>query len=113
MDASNISRIIAGMQDHDPMRGAPPLYPPAQGGTSEGMDPWQQSVEKRLDSLDGRAQRTETHVSDIRTDVAALKVTVSHLPTKEFIVKSTLGALAAVAAISAFVQWVLSAHPFG
>ena len=64
------------------------------GGTYDGMDPWQTSVEKRLDSLDGRLGRIESDVATARIDVATLVERMSHLPSKGFVWASmgTVGA---------------------
>ncbi|WP_375249515.1 hypothetical protein [Sphingomonas sp.] len=80
----------------------PPLPPNAPGLTSGGMDPWQTSVEKRLDSLDGRVQRLEADVSTIKVDMGVVKERVSHLPTKEYLVKVAGGMLALIATLVTF-----------
>lgn len=64
-------------------------------GTSGGMDPWQQSVEKRLDKLD-------TNTSKLTVDLAVLTERVGHLPTKGFIVSALLTVLAVLAALNIF-----------
>jgi hypothetical protein len=55
------------------------------GGTFDGMDPWQTSVEKRLDSLDGRLGRVEGDLGQLKIDVATLVERVAHLPSKGFV----------------------------
>ena len=64
------------------------------------MDPWQQSVEKRLDSLDRRLTMIETDVGAIRVDLATVKTNVSHLPGKGFIVTAVILALTAVSLVT-------------
>ena len=56
--------------------GMPPLPPGGDGPRSNGMDPWQQSVETRLTSLDTRLGKIEPNVAEIKTDVAVLKATM-------------------------------------
>lgn len=65
----------------------------------DGMDGWQNSVEKRLDSLDRRLTTIESSVGDIRVDVATIKTDVAHLPSKSFIVTSVMGGLTAISII--------------
>ena len=60
-------------------------------------------VKARLDDLSNR-------LASVPTDVAALKATVAELPRKGFIISATMGGIGLIAAISTFVQWVLSAH---
>lgn len=57
------------------------------GGTSDGMDPWQTSVEKRLDGFDGRLRTVEVQL-------ATLVERVSHLPTKSYFVTVVTAATA-------------------
>ena len=73
-------------------------------GTSGGMDAWQQSVEKRLDSLDGRAQRLEVDVGAIKVDVAVLNERVSHLPTKGWMVGALTTGLIVITGLIAFMD---------
>jgi hypothetical protein len=65
------------------------------------MDPWQASVEKRLDSLDRRLTSIENDVSSVKVDVGAIKVEISHLPSKGFIVSTTIAALTLLSLIVA------------
>jgi hypothetical protein len=58
-----------------------------------GMDPWQNSVEQRLASLDGRLGRIDSTVTETRVDVAGIKSDMVHLPTKDWIGKRLYGGL--------------------
>ncbi len=76
------------------------------GGSNDGM-------EARIARLEAHMEHVRSAVdklSDLPERVGKLEAHVSHLPSKGFIVSSTLLALAGIAALSAFVQWVLSAH---
>lgn len=63
------------------------------------MDPWQTSVEKRLDSLDRRLSSIEADAGSIKVDVATVKTNVSHLPSKGFIVTTVILGLTALSLI--------------
>ena len=76
---------------------------PPFGGGGGGMDPWQTSVEKRLDSLDRRVTSIEEGVSEIKTNLATLTTNVSHLPGKGFIVATTVTALTVLTLLIALV----------
>lgn len=69
------------------------------------MEDWVSRLERNVDQL-------AKDVGEIKVDFATIKENLRHLPTKGFIVTATSGALALIAAISIFVQWVLSTHPF-
>lgn len=49
-------------------------------------------------------------MASVPTDVAAMKRDIAHLPSKGFIVTAVATSLGLIAAISGFVQWILSAH---
>lgn len=63
-----------------------------------------------LSDLKDRFNDLSGKMGTVPTDIATLKTKVEHLPTKGFIVVATTGALGLVAALSAYIQWVLSAH---
>jgi hypothetical protein len=67
------------------------------------MGPWEQSVEKRLDSLDRRLSTIEADVSAIRVDLATVKTNVSHLPGKGFIVTTVILALTVVSLVTSAI----------
>jgi hypothetical protein len=69
--------IIDSLRAGGHYSGSPPLPPRDGRSKSEGMDPWQQSVETRLSSLDTRLGKIEPNVADIKTDVAVLKATAA------------------------------------
>lgn len=73
--------------------------PPTGGG--DGMDPWQASVEKRLDNL-------ESGLTDVKIGVATLTERVAHLPSKGFIVTGFVTALVVIAALVAFAEKIQS-----
>ena len=59
------------------------------------MDAWQASIE-------GRVHKTEDALTDIKVDLATLTERVSHLPSKDFIVKAVVGTGAVLAALNLF-----------
>jgi hypothetical protein len=69
--------------------------PPTGGG--DGMEPWQASVEKRLDKL-------ESGLTDVQVGVATLTERVAHLPSKGFIVTGFVTTLVLIAALVAFAE---------
>lgn len=79
--------------DHPPLKGG------GGGGTSGGMDPWQTSVEKRLDSLDRRAESVDSSLGDVRERLVAVETKIDHLPSKGFIVTSVISSLAFFSAL--------------
>lgn len=104
-----IDRLIADLQNVG--GGAKPPKPPLNDGPGRGT----------YDGMEARVAVLEAHVEHIRSDLGKLASVpkdlgvlterVSHLPTKGFIVTTTLTALVAIAALSGFVQWILSAQP--
>lgn len=89
-------------------RGGPPHPHPVPlenktgGGDSNGMDPWQQTVETRLGELRADLRGVASDVGAMKADMATLKEGVSHLPDKGFIVKTTLAALGLISALALF-----------
>ena len=71
-------------------------------GTSGGMDGWQTSVEARLGSINTDIRELRTGVTTLNTAVATLTERVAHLPSKGFIVTSSLLILGAITALVAF-----------
>jgi len=61
------------------------------------MEPWQASVEKRLDKL-------ESGLTDVQVGVATLTERVAHLPSKGFIVTGFVTTLVLIAALVAFAE---------
>ena len=80
------------------------FFAPANDDGGDGMDPWQASVEKRLDSLDSRMGRVETGLSDVKVNVATLAERITHLPSRGFVVTSAVGTVTALTAIIIFLQ---------
>lgn len=60
------------------------------------MDAWQQTVETRLVSLDGRIAKVEDRLGAVETSLATLTERVSHLPTKGWMAASAVGIVGAV-----------------
>lgn len=52
------------------------------GGTSDGMDPWQQTVETRLGDLRTDLRAVAVDVGVLKTDVATIKERLEHVATK-------------------------------
>ncbi len=73
-DASAVAQALIEMARH---ASVPPLPPAAEPPKPGGMDPWQQSVESRLTSLDTRLGKIEPNVAEIKMDTAVLKATVA------------------------------------
>lgn len=63
------------------------------------MDPWQTSVEKRLDGLDTRMGRVEGRLGQVEINLATLTERVSHLPGKGFVVYAAISTVTALTAI--------------
>lgn len=66
------------------------------------MDPWQQSVETRLGSLDGRLGKIDDRLGKIEQTMATLTERVTHLPTKGWGVTALLLLLAAITGLLTF-----------
>jgi len=96
-----IDRLIADLSGMKHEGVKPPLNPPPKGDTSGGMDPWQQTVETRLGSLDRRAEVLSADVSTLKTDVAVIKTTMA---TKGWMVGALATMLGAIAALTAFAD---------
>ena len=73
--------------------------PVNDNGGGDGMDPWQTSVEKRLDSLDNRLGRVEGRLGQVEISLATLAERVKHLPGKEFVVYAAISTVTALTAI--------------
>lgn len=67
------------------------------GGTSGGMEERVRRLETAVDSLKDR-------VTDLRVDIAALKVKVEHLPTKGFIVAAAITMVTGIAGLLVLLQ---------
>ena len=80
---------------------------PPSGGGGGGVDPWQASVEKRLDSLDRRLTSVETGVGELKVGLATLVANVSHLPSKGFIITTLATSATLLAAASHFLPKIL------
>jgi hypothetical protein len=65
------------------------------GGNGSEMD-------ARITKLEGQFDKLNEKVDELRIDVAVLKEKVTHLPSKDFIVKVVLTALALITAVSLF-----------
>lgn len=65
------------------------------GGTFDGMESRVNRIESRLDTVGDR-------VGKVETTLATLTERVSHLPSKDFIVKTVVGTGAVLAAVSVF-----------
>jgi hypothetical protein len=86
-----------------------PLQVGGGGGTFDGMEP-------RVARLEADVEHIKTDIGDIKSDIRSLNVLmteartniatlterVSHLPTKEFIVKSVMTSLAVITALVVF-----------
>lgn len=68
------------------------------------MDPWQASVEKRLDGVERRPESVENKIGDIRETLSSVKTKVDDLPTKWFIVTAVSGIGAAAIAIAKLIS---------
>lgn len=67
------------------------------GGTSDGMEPRVKRLEDNFDKM-GR------DVADLRVQMAPLTERVAHLPSKGFIVTTTVTGLSVIAAIVLFAD---------
>lgn len=80
----------------------PPLNPPGGGGTYDGMDGWQTSVENRLSQIAVDLRGVNTQVGTLNTSSATMLERVSHLPTKSFIVTTVIAGLTLVGLLITF-----------
>lgn len=67
------------------------------------MDPWQTSVEKRLDSLDRRAEGLLTTMTDVSVRLARVETKISELPTQTWFFKAMAGTIAAMGVVTAVI----------
>lgn len=67
------------------------------------------AMEQHLGRMDGHIGALDTRLRSVETGIATLTERVAHLPSKGFIVTSVMIALSLVAAVTAFIQWVLQA----
>ena len=63
-----------------------------------------------LHRVDRGQEELRVDLGGLKTAIAKLETKVEHLPSKGFIVTATIGALALVAAVSAFIQMILVPH---
>lgn len=89
---------IAVQEPLPPPPPAPPLNPPGGGGSSGGMEPRIARLEAQMEHVQGALLK----LSDVPANLATLIERVAHLPTKEYLVKVTLGSLAIIAALVTF-----------
>lgn len=76
------------------------------GGNNGGMDRID-LLEKRFDKLEGKFDGLQKDVVDLRVSVATLAERVAHLPSKGFIVASTVSALTFLTAVMLFREKIL------
>jgi len=57
------------------------------------MDAWQTSIE-------GRVGKNEDTLTDIKVELATIKERVSHLPSKDYIIKAVVGTGAVLAVLN-------------
>lgn len=76
----------------------------------DGMDAWQTSVEKRLDSLDGRVGRMDDRLGKVEVSLATLVERVAHLPGKGFVVTSAVSTVMAITGLLVLLQKVGVLH---
>jgi hypothetical protein len=79
------------------------------GGTSGGMEPRVAKLEASVENIQRDIADIKTDVREFRNGIGGLNVSVatmtervSHLPTKDFIVKTVIAVLAVVAALVVF-----------
>lgn len=72
------------------------------GGTSGGMDGWQTSVEARLGEIKTDIRDMRAGIGSLNANTATLTERIAHLPSKGFVVTTTLIVLTAVTALIAF-----------
>ena len=85
------------------------------GGTPPGgndMDPWQASVEQRLDSLDRKAETQTEALGSIRADLGEIKGKLPDLPTKWFVVLVMAGTTTVVGGLLGILFTLLNVFVF-
>lgn len=93
------SSAWSAMQAESAERHGLPLNFGGGGGTFDGMDPWQTSVEKRLESL-----------VEMRERLARVETKVDHLPSKDWITAKLqiyVGVMAAITVIATAIAKLL------
>lgn len=76
----------------------PPLNNGGGGGNSPDMEPRVKALETHMEYV----RRDLERLSSVPADLATVKERVSHLPTKEYLVRLIVGALALIAALVTF-----------
>lgn len=77
------------------------------GGNNGGMDRID-LLEKRLDKFEGKFDGLQKDVVELRVAVATLTERVAHLPSKGFIVASTVSTLAFLTAVMLFREKIIA-----
>jgi hypothetical protein len=99
-----IEQLRSSVADSPPPPPRPPLNNGGSGGNYDGMEARVAKLEAHMEHVRSDLSR----LSEVPTDLGIVKTKVEALPSKGYIVTATVAALAFVAAISAFIQWVLS-----
>lgn len=72
------------------------------GGTSSGGGSG--PVDDRLNRLEGRVDKVGDELGEVKVNLATLTERVAHLPSKGFIVTTTMASLALIAALVVFAD---------
>lgn len=81
----------------------PPLSWGGSDGTSGGMEGRVAKLEAQAEYANKRLDRVEAKLDGVVEKLATLEERIAHLPTKELLVKASLGTIAAILAVTSFV----------
>lgn len=77
----------------------------SQGDSGGGSGP----VDDRLNRLEGRVDKVSDELSGVKVNLATLTERIAHLPSKGFIVTTTMTSLALIAALVVFADNIKAA----
>jgi len=98
-----VNQILTAQREVGAMYAELKRFGDASGGGGSGP------VDDRLNRLEGRVDKVSDELSEVKVNLATLTERIAHLPSKGFIVTTTMTSLALIAALVVFADNIKAA----